>query len=173
MLWLAALSEDLMSPGLATTYQYRLAIPSDVSAIFAVLKEVAPEIPVLLNNSKRQMEIFKQIYRCIDSGEVWIALDRDNQVVGFLLAEPYRVERFPKGNQEIELLYGGVRPGPHRGKHIFPTLVKKVMAKRVPLTATVMHANDSHMLSRLLKLGFTKEEAPCPRDHEDFLRRQP
>jgi hypothetical protein len=148
-----------MSPGLATTYQYRLAIASDVSAIFAVLKEVAPEIPVFLNNPERQRKIFEQIYRCIDFGEVWIALDRDNQVVGFLLAEPYRVERFPKGNQEIELPYGGVRPGPHRGKHIFPTLVKKVMSKGVPLTATVLHSNKSNMLSRLLKLGFTKEAA--------------
>jgi hypothetical protein len=107
-----------MSPGLATTYRYRLATSDDVSAIFAVLKEIAPEIPLRLDNSERQMLVFEQIHRCIGSGEVWIALDRDNQVVGFLLAEPDKLERFFHENQALELSYGGVRPG-HTGESTF------------------------------------------------------
>jgi hypothetical protein len=77
------------------------------------------------------------------------ALHRDNQIVGFLMAE--------SDGQKLDLSYGGVRAG-HRGQHIFPKLVKKMMAKGVPLTATVMHSNEANMLSRLLKLGFTKDD---------------
>jgi len=71
--------------------------------------------------------------------------------------------------QRLDLSYGGVR-AVHRGQHIFPNLVKKVMAKGVPLTATVMRSNESNMLSRLLKLGFMEDYSLTDRD---FLRWQP
>ena len=100
-----------MSPGLAMTYRYQRATPRDVPAIFAVLKEIAPEIPVLLDNSIRQKLMFERIHNCsIGYGEAWIAFDRDNQIVGFLLAEPDQLERFFNENQALELSYGGVIP---------------------------------------------------------------
>ena len=142
-----------MSPGLATTYRYRLATSHDAPEVFKLLEKVAPEIPVLLDTPKRQMANFEQIHRCISSCEVWIALNRDNQIVGFLLAEPERLGRSGEVNLTLDLPYGGVRPG-HRGNYIFPTMVKKMMAKGVPLTATVSHNNKSNMASRLRKLGF-------------------
>jgi hypothetical protein len=144
-------------------YRYRLATTDDASAIFAVLQEVAPEIPVRLDTLERKDLLFNRIQEGIGSGNVWIALDRDNQVVGFLLAEEPR--------EALELTYGGVRTS-HRGHHIFPTLVKKMMAKGVPLTATVMHSNESNMVNRLLKLDF-KKVSPWPKNDRDFLRRQP
>jgi hypothetical protein len=163
-------------------YRYRLATSNDASAIFAVLEEVAPEIPVCLDNPNRkdgdpdglfrvepgaavqpQHPLAVRIQEGIGSGNVWIALDRDNQVVGFLLAEPDR--------KALELTYGGVRTS-HRGNDIFPTLVKKMMPKGVPLTATVLHSNKSDMVNRLLKLGFT-QVYPWPKTDRDFLRWQP
>ena len=71
--------------------------------------------------------------------------------------------------QRLDLSYGGVR-AVHRGQHIFRNLVKTVMAKGVPLTATVMHSNGSNMLSRLLKLGFMEGYSLTDRD---FRRWQP
>ena len=135
-------------------YRYRLATTDDASAIFAVLEEVAPEIPVRLDTQRTCIQ------EGIGSGNAWIALDRDNQVVGFLMAEPDR--------EALELSYGGVRTS-HREHHIFPTLVKKMMAKGVPLTATVMHSNESNTVNRLLKLDFTKV-SPWLKNDRDFLR---
>jgi hypothetical protein len=89
-------------------------------------------------------------------------LHRDNQIVGFLMAEPL--------GRELDLSYGGVRVN-HRRQHIFPKLVKKMMAKRVPLTATVTHLNKSGTVDRLLKLGFTKVESLV--DGQDNFRWQP
>jgi len=92
-------------------------------------------------------------------------LDRDNQVVGFLLAE--------RDREALELTYACVRTS-HRGNDIFPTLVKKMMAKGVPLTATVLHSNKSDMVNRLLKLGFTKDSTPSWLETDrDRLRWQP
>src|SRR5271169_7093617 len=68
------------------------------------------------------------------SREVWIALDRDKQIVGFLMAEPDKKERSYRDNQALELSYGGVKKS-QRGNDIFPDLVAKMKAKGVPLTA--------------------------------------
>ena len=35
--------------------------------------------------------IFGRVQKCSESGETWIALNRDNQVVGFLVVVPHRV----------------------------------------------------------------------------------
>jgi hypothetical protein len=104
-----------MSPGLATTYRYRLATIDDAPEVFDLLEKVAPEIPLLLDTSERQMAIFEQIHRCIGFCKVWIALDRDKQIVGFLLAEPDRAWRPGGVNLALELPYGGVWPGHHPG----------------------------------------------------------
>jgi len=148
------------------TYRYRLATEAVAPAILDVLLEVAPEIPVDTHDGRKEF-LAAQIHRdCFYRG-VWIALDHNNQIVGFLMAEPQK--------QEIKLPYGGVRKR-HREHHIFRKLMDKAkaMAKigSVPLTAVVNHANKSDMASRLLKLGFMKVGAGhWP--NEDTFRWQP
>lgn len=136
-----------------TEIRYRLATANDAPGIFAVLEEVAAEIPVLLDLPERRSKVLGQIQACCASGETWVALDRGRTIVGFLLAEPDQLERFHQNNNALHLPYGGVR-GSHRGRRIFPSLAEKIMEKGVPRTATVKRANKSDMLSRLLKLGF-------------------
>jgi ribosomal protein S18 acetylase RimI-like enzyme len=147
-------------------YGYRLAKRGDAAEIFDVLEgvaRVAPEIPMRLDTSDRKEFLFKRIRLACVYRTVFIAeLHRDNQIVGFLMAEPL--------GRELDLSYGGVRAD-HRGQHIFPKLVKKMMAKGVPLTATVKHLNKSGTVDRLLKLGFTKVESLV--DGQDNFRWQP
>jgi len=149
--------------------RYKRATKNNVSAIFTVLEEIASEIPVCLDTPERKNLTFERVQKCSESGETWIALSRDNQVVGFLLAEPDQQERFFHDNQALHLPYGGVSES-YRGQHIFLTLVEKIMAKGVPLTGTVKRTNKSDMAGRLLKLGFTKVSFT---DKEDNLRWHP
>jgi hypothetical protein len=111
------------------------------------------------------------IYRCCDLGDSWVALEHDHEIVGFLLAEPDEWER--RGaygdTQVLNLPYAGVIES-HRGRRIFPALARQIMPKGVALTATVRCANKRHMLSGLLKLGFTKANST---DDQDDLRWQP
>jgi hypothetical protein len=115
-----------------------------------VLLEVAPEIPVDTHDGRKEF-LAAQIHRdCFYRG-VWITLDHNNQIVGFLMAEPQK--------QEIKLPYGGVRKR-HREHHIFRKLMDKAKTMAtiggVPLTAVVLHKNTSNMVDVLQKLGFTK-----------------
>jgi hypothetical protein len=144
-------------------YRCLLAGKADTPEILRILVEVAPEIPVRVDTCRRKRLLFKRIQIASFYRSVWIARDRDNRIVGFLMAE--------SDGQTLDLSYGSVRPGPHRGKHIFTKLMKRVKAKGVPLTATVLRLNKSNMLSRLLKLEFTKDD-PLLNDR-DILRWQP
>jgi hypothetical protein len=150
------------------TYEYRLATMDDADAILAVLEEVAPEIPLSLHLPGRKELVFERI----KAGETWIALDHNHQIVGVLLAEPDKLERFLNDVHTLELSYGDVKTG-HRGQGIFATLVAKMKAKGVQLTVTVKHANASSMANRMAKLGFTKLGGPALRPDEDRFRWTP
>ena len=144
-----------MSPGLATTYRYRRATPGDVSANFAVLEEIAPEIPVYLDSAEQKKAALERVQGYIGSGETWVALDRADQVVGFLLAAPDDHEKFQYASGALHLPFGGVKTS-LRGQYIFTALLAKMKSKGVPLTAAVSHLNKSNMFRRLEKLGFRK-----------------
>jgi ribosomal protein S18 acetylase RimI-like enzyme len=141
------MSEEITKP-----YQYRLATSEDASAVLAVLVEVAPEIPVETHDGRQEL-LLQQIKIACVYDSAWIALDRNNQIVGFLMAEPQR--------REIKLPYGGVRKG-HREHDIFRKLMDKAKAMSkasgFPLTATVLHANAAKegVDVALQKLGFAK-----------------
>jgi hypothetical protein len=90
------------------------------------------------------------IEECHTSGKSWVATDKDGTVVGFALA---------RGDfhdpPAISLRYIGVSANSRRSG-IFATLMNKLKANGVPLTASVLHSNRSDMANRLVKIGFTK-----------------
>jgi predicted N-acetyltransferase YhbS len=134
---------------------YRPAVKSDAQAILDAIHEVAAEVPVRLDSPERIGAINLRIQMCCDLGDSIVAVDDRDRVVGFLLVEADQLERFHHNNGALHLSYGGVRKT-CRGRGIFPAMVGEAMAKGVPLTATVKHANASSMTDRLLKLGFAK-----------------
>ena len=139
-------------------YEYRLATREDAEAIFVILKEVACEIPVCLRDHKAEEKILEQVHGCCNLGSSWVALDHDHQIVGFLLAEPHERGDWYGDDRTLNLPYGGVKPGHHRGQGIFPALMEKLMANGVPLAATVKDKNKSEMVCRLVKLGFEEDD---------------
>jgi ribosomal protein S18 acetylase RimI-like enzyme len=82
------------------------------------------------------------------SGKSWIAVSDDGKVVGFALAQQY----FHEG--PIALLYIGVSTQARR-RGIFTTLMEKLKANGVRLTASVLHGSRSAMADLLAKIGFT------------------
>ena len=87
-----------------------------------------------------------------------VAVAGNGTVVGFVLAKPDRLERFFKKNQALSLRYIGVNKV-WRRHGIFSGLMEKSMAKGVPLTASVLHTNQSAMAERLVKVGYEKVES--------------
>ena len=148
---------------------YRLAVSNDAKGIFVVLEEVAPEIPLQLDTSKAREIIFSRVVQCCSSEESCVAVDHAGRIIGFLLAEADKIERFHHDNKALHLPYGGVTKS-LRKQGAFHKLVEKVMSRQVPLTATVKRANPCGMAARLIKIGFTKISG---NDQEDQFRWQP
>jgi ribosomal protein S18 acetylase RimI-like enzyme len=148
--------------------QYRIATANHASGIFAVLEEVAAEVSVLLDGAERRSRVLEHVRASSGSGESWVAVD-GRKVIGFLQAEPDQLERFHHDNGALHLSYGGVR-AKYRGCGVFRSLTEKLVERRVPLTATVKHANKSGMARVLIKLGFVKTAAT---NDQDDLRRNP
>ena len=134
----------------SNTVDYRVATGNDETDILAVLEEVAPEIPASVDASDSLDPITGIIRECCQSGKSWVAVDADNSVIGFVLARKDIHEQ-----QALALLYIGVSVNSRR-RGIFGTLMEKLKANGVPLTARVRHDNQSAMSDILLSMGFTK-----------------
>jgi len=119
-----------------------------------VLEEVAPEVPLHLTPKAREI-ISGRIAQCCSTAQSCVAVDPPGGVVGFLLAEPDKMELLHHDNHALRLPYGGVTKS-WRKRGVFHKLIETVMSRQVPLTATVNRSNRCGMAARLTKIGFTK-----------------
>ncbi len=85
------------------TVEYRPARSIEADRILAVLAEVAPEIPVQLTPKAREI-ISSRTAQCCSSEQSCVAVDHAGRVVGFLLAEPDKME----SSQALHLPCAGV-----------------------------------------------------------------
>lgn len=134
------------------TIDYRLAVEDDEFEILDLYKEVAPEIPVPLENPKTEDAMITEIVQC--RNQSWVAVDPNGKVVGFALA---RLDLHEK-NSATALKCIGVEES-SRGCGISSNLINKLKAKGLPVTASVLHDNKSAMAERLLGAGFTEKES--------------
>ena len=142
-----------------TGISYRPARIDEAVDILAVLIEIAPEIPVQIEPLEREEALYALIRNCARSGESWVATDEAGRIIGFLLAEPDQVRRHYAEHEILELRYGGVVKS-HRRRGVFTELIEKVLARMVPVTATVSPANQSGAARLLEKLGFHGISSP-------------
>jgi GNAT superfamily N-acetyltransferase len=132
---------------------YRPASVDDAAEIHALLLQLAPEIPALVDTLEREEALYALIRNCGRSGESWVAVDGGGHILGFVLVDPDLLERHYAEYEILELRYAGVAPD-HRGQGIFTALIAKVTARLVPVTAIVSPQNRSNIAARLEKLGF-------------------
>jgi GNAT superfamily N-acetyltransferase len=138
---------------------YRQARVEDAADIHALLLRLAPEIPLLVDTLEREEALYALIRACGRSGESWVALDERERIIGFILVDPELLERHYAEYEILDLRYAGIAPE-HRGHGVFGTLVAKVLARMVPVTAIVPPQNRSDMAARLEKFGFRQTGSP-------------
>jgi len=132
---------------------YRQAGLDDAAEIHALLLHLAPEIPLLVDTLEREEALYVLVRNCARSGESWVAADPEGRIVGFVLVEPTQLRRHYGENELLDLHYAGVAPE-HRNQGIFASLIAKVLARMVPVTASVPLYNRSGIAQRLAALGF-------------------
>jgi GNAT superfamily N-acetyltransferase len=138
-----------------TAFAYRVATVADAADIFAVLQVLAAEIPVLLDTLEREEAMYARVRNWARSGESWVAVDGEDRIVAFVLAELNQVGRFWGEHEVIDLHYAGVAQG-HRNQGIFGALMRQILGRMVPVTVTVSAANRSPIVRRLERLGFRR-----------------
>jgi hypothetical protein len=138
------------------------------SAVFRVLTEIAPEIPVALDTAEKQGRIRDLLDGACASQTSWVALDGSDSVVGFLVGQTYSTDMPGMEFSGVELLYGGVLKA-HRCHGRFSNLLAEAKAVGTPLRAVVKHANTSAMAARLVTGGFVKRGASLRPDEDTFV----
>ena len=113
--------------GTSDPINYRVAVQDDEPEILVLFKEVAPEIPIPLEEPGTEDRMITEIVQC--RGGSWVAVDANGNVVGFALARP----DLRANDRATSLKYIGVS-GSSRGLGISSKLVKNLKAKGVPLT---------------------------------------
>ena len=141
--------------------EYRVATSDDETDMYAVMDEVAPEIPVSLDTEDNQIIMRGIITECHGSGKSWVAIDANGEVVGCALAKQDIHEP-----NAISLRYVGVKKA-SRCQGIFATFIEKLKTNGAPLTASVLVNNSSAMGYRFLKAGFIKVKSD---DKETLFR---
>ena len=143
---------------------YRPAGIEDAAEIHALLLRLAPEIPLLVDTLEREEALYALIRACGRSGESWVALDERECILGFVLVDPELLERHYAEHEILDLRHVGVAPE-HRGHGIFGALIAKVLARLVPVTATIPPLNRSNIAARLETFGFRPTASPGGERH--------
>jgi N-acetylglutamate synthase-like GNAT family acetyltransferase len=147
----------------------RQATLEDAAAIHDLLLALAPEIPLFVETPEREEALYALVRSCARSGESWVAADAAGRIVGFVLVEPSQLGRHYGEHELLELRYAGVAAD-RRGEGIFGRLVAPVLARMVPIAASVSPHNRAGMAQRLAQLGFRPVAAA---GGEQRLRREP
>lgn len=140
-----------------TAIPCRPARLEDAGEIHALLLTLAPEIPLLVDTLEREEALYALVRNCARSGESWVAVDNEERIVGFALAEATQFARHYAEHETIELRYAGVAPA-QRNRGIFGRLVAHVLDRMVPVTATVAPQNRA-AAARLRQRGFVPVDA--------------
>jgi ribosomal protein S18 acetylase RimI-like enzyme len=151
-----------------STIAYRQARIEDAAEVHALLLRLAPEIPLLVDTLEREEALYALIRNCGRVGESWVALDEQEHIIGFVLADPEVTERHYAEHEILDLLHAGVAPE-HRGQGIFRTLISKVQSRLVPITTIVPPHNRFGAAARFEKFGFRPTGSPG----EHVLRWEP
>ena len=137
----------------------RQAALGDATDILALLIELAPEIPLRIDTLEREEALYALIRTCARSGESWVACDAAGRIVGVALAERAERGRHYAEHEVLELRVAGAAAS-RRHAGVVERLVNRVLARLVPVVATVSPHNRSDLADGLERLGFRPAAAP-------------
>lgn len=139
-------------------FTYRQAGLEDSAEIHALLLALAPEIPIRVERLEDEERLYALVRNCARSGESWVACESAGRIVGFVLVEPAQLRRHYAEGEALELRYAGVAPD-CRKQGVFAGLIEKVLARMLPVAASVPAQNRSGIVAGLEQLGFRRIDA--------------
>ena len=139
----------------------RPAAVNDAAEIHELLLRCAAEIPLAAETLEQEEALYAAVRKILAFGQSWVALDAA-AVAGTVLFEAAEVGRHWGENEQLNLRYAA-------GEGV-DLLLGKVLARNVPITATVRDTNTSGLTNLLERHGFREAET---RIGERRFRREP
>jgi len=132
---------------------YRPAALDDAAEIHALLLRLAPEISLLIDTLEREDALYALCRNCARSGESWVATDAAGGIIGVALVAPVERGRHYAENEVLELHHAAAAPEFDRNA-VLAALVGRVLARRLPVAATINPQNRTGVTALLETLGF-------------------
>jgi hypothetical protein len=127
----------------------RPAVIGDAADIHTLLLRHASAIPLAVEALEQEEAFYAAVRKILAFGQSWVALDGE-AIVGTVLVDSAEVGRHWGENELLTLRYaagGGV-----------DALLDKVLARAVPIAATVRETNRDGLAELLRRRGFQENE---------------
>jgi hypothetical protein len=134
----------------------RAASLGDLRDIWGLLQQVAPDIPADLGSEAAQENILTELMACCTSGLSPIALNKNETIIGALLARRDDFEWGFKNSDAVHISYAAIAPS-HRDQGVFAALVADIQGRKVAVFASVKNCDRFGLADELKKLGFEHE----------------
>jgi hypothetical protein len=147
---------------------YRPAAIADAADIHALLLKIADDIPLAVETLEQEEALYAAVRKLLGFGESCVAVEGE-RIVGFVLVENIETGRHWGENEVLDIRYVGADPA-CRDRTMLESLLRKVIDRQAPITASVKDANRSDLAGQLVGLGFRLAET---RLGEQYFRREP
>lgn len=127
----------------------RPAGTGDAADIHTLLLRHAAAIPLAVEALEQEEALYAAIRKILAFGQSWVALDGE-AIVGTVLVDSAEVGRHWGENELLTLRYAA--------GEALDALLDKVLARAVPLAATVRETNRSGLIELLQSRGFRESE---------------
>jgi hypothetical protein len=134
----------------------RPATVGDSADTHTLLLRLAGDIPLAVETLEQEEALYAAIRKILAFGQSWLALDGDT-VAGIALVDSAEVGRHWGENELLNLRYAA-------GQGV-DALLGEVLARNVPITASVRDANRSGLAELLESLGFRQTETRVGERH--------
>ncbi|HEU0216501.1 MAG TPA: hypothetical protein VFQ90_07565 [Stellaceae bacterium] len=127
----------------------RPAVIGDAADIHTLLLRQATIIPLAVEALEQEEALYAAIRKILAFGQSWVALDGD-AIVGTVLVDSAEVGRHWGENELLTLRFAA--------GEALDALLDKVVARAVPIAATVRETNRSGLAELLQSRGFRESE---------------
>ncbi len=136
----------------------RPASLGDLKSIWGLMRLVAADIPLELENETAQESALSELMMCCTSGLSTVAVGEDKTVVGAVLIKRDEYDWGLRNGGAVQMPYAAIAPD-YRNQDVLRALVGEVQQRGVPVLAKVRSGEKLGLAEGLRALGFTHEAA--------------
>jgi hypothetical protein len=131
----------------------RTATLTDMKGIWALVRQVAADLPVDLCSDAAQENTLSEIMVGCTSELSPVAVGKDKAIVGALIARRDEFEWGLRSGNVIHVTCAAIAPS-HKDQGLLQSMLAEMQARRLPIHVSIKSGNRLGLVDELKKLGF-------------------